>query len=59
MKFFTRILIVASLLSSLATAMAADPAVVEKSFFPYKDGVPTVDGLVPGTVINAANADRF
>jgi len=59
MKFFTRILIAASLLSSLVTAMAADPAVVEKSFFPYKDGVPTVDGLVPGTVINAANADRF
>ncbi|MEE8339272.1 MAG: DUF1329 domain-containing protein [Xanthomonadales bacterium] len=59
MKFFTRILIVVVLLVSLATAMAADPSVVEHSFFPYKDGAPSVDGLTPGTVINAGNADQF
>jgi hypothetical protein len=59
MKIFTKTIVVVVLLASLATAMAADPAVVEQSFFPYKDGLPAVDGLVPGTVINAGNADQF
>jgi hypothetical protein len=49
----------ASLVSSMATVMAADPAVVERSFFPYKDGAPVVEGLRPGAVINAGNADQF
>jgi len=59
MNLLTKNMIAAALLTSLATAMAADPAVVEHSFFPYKDGVPAVDGLTPGTTINAGNADRF
>ena len=59
MNLLTKNMIAASLLTSMATVMAADPAVVEKSFFPYKDGTPEVDGLTPGVVINAANADQF
>lgn len=59
MKLLIRNIIAVALATTLATAMAADPKVVEKSFFPYKDGVPSVDGLVPGVVINAANADQF
>jgi hypothetical protein len=59
MNLLTKNMIAASLLASMATVMAADPAVVEKSFFPYIDGTPVVDGLTPGVVINAANADQF
>ncbi len=59
MKLLTKNIIAVSLLASMATAMAADPAVVEKSFFPYKDGAPVVEGLTPGVVINAENADQF
>ena len=59
MNLLTKNMIAASLLTSMATVMAADPAVVEKSFFPYKDGTPVVEGLTPGVVINAGNADQF
>ena len=59
MNLLTKNMIAASLLTSMATVMAADPAVVEKSFFPYKDGTPVVEGLTPGVVINATNADQF
>lgn len=59
MKFLIKTVIAASLATSLVTAMAADPAVVENSFFPYKDGAPAVEGLTPGTVINVDNVDQF
>lgn len=39
------------------TAKAADD-VVQKSFFPYKDGVPTNAFVKPGIVINASNVDQ-
>ncbi len=32
---------------------------VEKSFYPYKDGGPTFEGLSAGMTINAANVDQF
>jgi len=59
MKILSKTLIAVTLASSLVTAMAADKAVVENSFFPYKNGVPSVEGLTPGTVLNAANVDQF
>ncbi len=40
-------------------ALAATDADVEKSFFPYKNGVPSMPGLAVGTVINKANVDQF
>ncbi len=59
MTLLTKNIISALLVMLFSTAMAADPAVVEKSFFPYKDGTPAVEGLSPGTVINAGNVDQF
>lgn len=41
------------------TLHAATEADVEKSFFPYKNGVPTAPGVTPGTVINKSNASSF
>ncbi|MDZ7754176.1 MAG: DUF1329 domain-containing protein [Gammaproteobacteria bacterium] len=32
---------------------------VERSFYPYKDGVPSYPGLQVGTVINQSNVDQF
>ena len=43
--------------ASMATA--ATEADLEKSFFPYKSGVPTFPGLNEGTVITAKNIDQF
>ncbi len=59
MKLLTKNMLAAALLASMGTAMAADPAVVEKSFFPYKDGAPVVEGLTPGVVLTAENVDQF
>ena len=49
--------LVASSVTGLA--YAATDADVEKSFFPYKDGTPTADGVTPGTVINKDNVEKF
>ncbi len=44
----------------LATAAhAVSEADIEKSFNPYKDGVPKVNGLAAGTVVNKANVEQF
>lgn len=32
---------------------------VDDSFYPYRDGVPSYEGLSVGTTINASNADQF
>jgi hypothetical protein len=37
----------------------ANADVVDNSFYPYKDGTPSADGLTVGMTINAANADQF
>ena len=47
-----------TLLASTAT-YAATESDVEKSFYPYKDGVPSADGVTPGAVINKGNVDQF
>ena len=50
---------------SLAIATLATPALaatlqdVEKSFYPYKNGAPTVEGLSTGMVINKSNVAQF
>lgn len=41
----------------IATVQAASPEDIENSFYPYKNGFPTVDGVTPGMVINAGNVD--
>ncbi|NMG16038.1 DUF1329 domain-containing protein [Aromatoleum bremense] len=56
LKALTCVLCAAGLLGG---AQAATDADVEKSFFPYKNGVPTVAGLTPGTVIDKSNVDQF
>ena len=42
-----------------ATASAATMEDVERSFYPYKDSVPSADGLTPGMVINQGNVEQF
>ena len=42
-----------------ASAMAATEQDVENSFYPYKNGVPTYQGLSAGITINQANVDQF
>ncbi len=53
------LLAVSMALVASSAAYAATEADVEKSFFPYKDGLPTADGVTPGTVINKDNVDQF
>lgn len=49
-----------ALFAGLSTAAhAATEADLEKSFFPYKNGVPTFPGLTPGLVITKANVEQF
>lgn len=43
----------------LGTAHAATEADLEKSFFPYKSGVPSFPGLSTGTTINKGNVEQF
>ncbi|MDP3671761.1 MAG: DUF1329 domain-containing protein [Telluria sp.] len=57
----TNKLLIGALAASLLAshARAATEADLDKVFSPYKNGVPTVAGLVPGTVINKANVKEF
>jgi len=48
----------ATLLMAAAGGARAADDVVEKSFFPYKAGMPSHPVAKPGTVINAANVDQ-
>lgn len=45
-----------SILAAGATQAATD-ADVDQSFYPYKDGAPTMAGLTTGMTVNAANVD--
>ena len=46
--------------ASLATpASAATEADVEATFFPYKNGFPSIPALTAGTVINKGNVEQF
>src|SRR5213076_1140644 len=57
----TKKLLIVALASSVlgAPASAATEADLDKVFTPYKDGVPSVAGLSPGTVITKANVKQF
>lgn len=52
-----RIAIMLAAFLPIATVQAASPEDIENSFYPYKNGFPTVDGVTPGMVINAGNVD--
>ncbi len=56
-KLLAAVAAAALCLGTAGLAQAADP-VVEKSFYPYKDGVPTNPAIKVGMVINAANVDQ-
>ena len=43
----------------VASAGAATLEDVEKSFFPYKNGVPTFEGLTAGMALTPENVDKF
>lgn len=38
---------------------ASNQEIVEASFYPYKNGAPSVDGLTPGVVVNKDNIAQF
>ena len=57
MKHLSKTLITGALLCLAGQSMAADPADVEQSFYPYKSGKPSVPGLEVGMVINQGNVD--
>ncbi len=53
---------IASLMIGLTAAFTATPTIaddVDSSFFPYKNGVPTFEGLSAGTVIDQNNVEQF
>ena len=56
-KLKTLSLAFALLAGTALSAFAADP-LVEKSFFPYKDGAPSHPFVKPGMTINASNVDQ-
>jgi hypothetical protein len=51
--------IAVGLACAAGTLHAATDADIEKSFFPYKHGVPTAAGVAAGTVINKGNVANF
>jgi uncharacterized protein DUF1329 len=61
LKYFFRVAFLSIALTGLVVpaAGAATLEDVEKSFFPYKDGVPTFPGLEAGMTLTASNVDPF
>ena len=49
----------ALLATILLAGASASADVVDDSFYPYSGGVPSVDGLAPGTVVTPANVEQF
>jgi len=56
---FSALLMALLAVGAVGSASAATEADVEKSFFPYKSGVPTFPGLNEGTVVSSKNVDQF
>lgn len=56
---FSAIVVALMAVGAVSTAFAATEADLERSFFPYKSGVPTFPGLTEGTVLTAKNVDQF
>lgn len=47
------------LASGISTALASSETEINNSFFPYRDVVPTFEGLTSDVVITSANAEKF
>ena len=56
---FKRTVTTVALAAAIGISQGATADVVDQSFFPYKDDVPTFAGLEAGMTINAANADQY
>lgn len=56
-KHFTCMALAAGLIGGATGVASADD--VDNSFYPYRDGAPTYEGLAVGSVINASNAAQF
>ncbi|NCF19302.1 MAG: DUF1329 domain-containing protein [Haliea sp.] len=56
-KTFTTVAMAAAL--GVSQVQAATMEDVERSFYPYKDGGPTFEGLAPGMTINSGNVAQF
>ncbi|WP_404364922.1 DUF1329 domain-containing protein [Marinobacter sp.] len=50
---------IGALASALAFGTLADEHVIRDSFYPYRDGVPSYDGLATNMVINQSNVEQF
>ena len=61
MKMLTSRLLVAAMLvvSGSAWAQTVPEEVIQKSFHPYKDGVPSHTVYKPGVAVNQGNVDQF
>ncbi|MCU7930764.1 MAG: DUF1329 domain-containing protein [Candidatus Thiodiazotropha sp. (ex Codakia rugifera)] len=59
MKTLFTALMVSSVLMSSTVFGAMDDAVIEQSFYPYKNGLPTADGYDPGVEITQQNVDSY
>lgn len=57
-KTFTKGLALVAMVSNVA-ALAASPEDVDNSFYPYRNGVPTYEGMAAGSVISSANVAQF
>ncbi|MBV2122295.1 MAG: DUF1329 domain-containing protein [Candidatus Thiodiazotropha sp. (ex Ctena orbiculata)] len=59
MRLLNTTLVAALLMAANLPAQAATNEDVDSSFFPYKNGVPTHDGLNAGVVIDQSNVGQF
>ena len=51
--------IITGVILCVSAAFAQNADVVEKSFYPYKEGMPSYKGLKSGMVINQSNVEQF
>lgn len=58
-NIYLKLIASAVTLCTISITNAADEADVHKTFFPYKDGMPTFTGLQAGTVIDKSNLEQF
>jgi len=60
LKHLARAIIAGGLVTGLfSTTVLANDALINNSFHPYRDAVPSHEGLQPGMVINQANLAQF
>lgn len=59
MRLLNTTLAAALMFTAALPTHAATEADVENSFYPYRDGVPSFEGLKPGLVIDQSNVEQF